>query len=50
MNTIVSFVSSGEGVILNLDIVFLVSVGSGLAGVEELKAHPFFSGVDWSTV
>ena len=26
------------------------TVGSGLAGVEEIKAHPFFASIDWSTV
>lgn len=26
------------------------TVGAGLAGVEELKAHPFFASVDWNSV
>ena len=28
----------------------IYSIGAGLAGVEELKAHPFFAGVDWNSV
>ena len=37
-----------SGMILSVNV--FTTVGSGLAGVEEIKAHPFFASIDWSTV